>query len=48
MSRKKLIAHDWVQGLLIALACCLLVAEGCWVAWFVYNLAWAFKRAFGI
>lgn len=48
MNRKKLIAYDWVQGLLMALAFGLLVAVGCWAAWFVYNLAWAFKCAFGV
>lgn len=48
MSRKKLIAHDWVQGLLMALAFCVLTGVGCWVAWFVYNLAWAFRCAFGV
>lgn len=48
MNRKRLISYEWVQSLLMVLTACVLVAAGCWVGWFVYELTWAFRCAFGI
>lgn len=46
--RKKLIAYEWLQDLLIAIACVGTLALMIWVIWFLYELVWAVRCAFGV
>ena len=39
---------EWLEGALIALASVILIAAMCWVIWFLYELVWTIKCAFGV